>query len=225
MRRAVAGAGLCVLVAGVLLATQPEEQSRLSFEPVRVRHAVGPTYPLSSSAEGTVILRVTVNRSGDVARIDRIHDIPPLTEEAERAVRRWEFQPAKLDGTPLQSSFTASFTFVNWPQPAPPWEGGARPEMAAQFQPVQIISVARAPYPFNVAVSGTVILAVAVGRSGDIGHIDAIRGAPPLTAMAERALGKWKLRPAKLSGRSVTSVMLATFEFRVLTRSLPCCPR
>lgn len=86
------------------------------FEPVVVLSTVGAIPPFNSVAlqigpRREVSLRITVSKSGGIERMDVIHGIPSLTEQAERAVRKWKFQPAELGGKPIASPFIACFTF------------------------------------------------------------------------------------------------------------------
>ncbi|MGH9431405.1 MAG: energy transducer TonB [Terriglobia bacterium] len=68
-------------------------------------------YPPTSVAYGTVVLQVTVGKLGSIDDVKVIHDIPSLTQEAERTVRKWKFRPATFDGKPVASLMVASFTF------------------------------------------------------------------------------------------------------------------
>lgn len=81
------------------------------FTPVKVIANAPAPYPFFSVAAGTVVLEVTVDEAGAVKNISVLHDIPSLTEPAEKAVRRWKFKAATLDGKPVTTSMVASFAF------------------------------------------------------------------------------------------------------------------
>jgi TonB family protein len=99
------------LFLGCVWAAKPQEEESLRFKPVQVVSVVEPTYPANSIAKGTVILQVTVSGSGKIDEVTVIHQVPSLTEEAERTVRKWKFQPAQLNGTPVTSTMIAAFYF------------------------------------------------------------------------------------------------------------------
>jgi len=73
-------------------------------------------YPLGCSLSGTVILEVTVEKTGKAGNIKVIYGVPQLTEEAERSVRRWKFEPAHLNGQRMAAPVLAAFTFSLSPQ-------------------------------------------------------------------------------------------------------------
>jgi TonB family protein len=220
-RRTIAIIVPLVLLASGLRAAPPREETKAPFEPVQVLRVVPPDYPSGSIATGTVILKVTVGPSGNVRRLDVTHGIASLTSAAEQAVRRWQFRPARLAGSTTRSSTTAAISFVSTFASVPSWTAPPTRERASRFEPVQAVSVTGAVFPFTSgAVQGyppfvTVVLRVTVGRSGDIAHIDVLRGVTSLTKEAERTLRKWHFRPARLGGMPVASQMIATFTFRL----------
>ena len=67
--------------------------------------------PPECSVSGTVILEVTVEKTGGVGNIIVVHGVPKLTQEAERSVRRWNFQPARLKGQRVAAPVLAGLTF------------------------------------------------------------------------------------------------------------------
>jgi TonB family protein len=91
----------------------PDEQGNgLSFSPPLVTDVTYPRYPIHSVAQGTVVLQVIVGSSGKVESVQTIRDIEPLTAEALLAVRRWEFDPATMNGTQLPSRVTVAIFFT-----------------------------------------------------------------------------------------------------------------
>jgi len=111
MRRLAGTLALFCLLGGLLRAANPQKEKAPRFEPIQVVSAVQTIYPLMSLGFGTVILQVTVDKAGAIRKVEVIHGIPSLTEEAERSVRQWKFKPAQLDGKPVASPMVASFTF------------------------------------------------------------------------------------------------------------------
>lgn len=96
---------LCGISAG--LAT-PQDQPELKKQ-------VNPEYPTilkEAGIEGTVWLKVVIDEKGTVAKADTIKsDHPGFAEAALKAVRQWEFAPARKDGKPIKAEVTIPFRF------------------------------------------------------------------------------------------------------------------
>jgi TonB family protein len=105
---------ICILAIATALdgAQQDEKQTRRRFEPPSVVTATEAVYPLQSVVSGTVVLEVSLDDAGKIVDIRVVRGIASLTEPAERSVRQWTFQPAKLRGKPLSSKIVVAFSFV-----------------------------------------------------------------------------------------------------------------
>lgn len=82
----------------------------------RYRRNPAPDYPEEARRlrqEGVVLLRVQVNARGrvDEAEVERSSGSPSLDQAATRAVRRWEFEPARRGDTPVASTVTVPVRF------------------------------------------------------------------------------------------------------------------
>ena len=200
------------LVAGSLWAAQGNDSHR--FDPTRVVSAAGTMYPLGSSVSGTVILEVTVEKTGEVGNIIVVHGVPKLTEEAERSVRRWKFQPAHLNGRRVAAPVLAAFTFslsLQWfsgPDHVQP-----RRKELAPYEPIRIISTSPVNNPAPDVAFGAVTLQAIVDAAGAVGKIEVMDGIPPLAEEAERSVRQWKFLPAKFEGSPLTTPMVALFLF------------
>jgi len=73
------------LLAGSLWAAQAKVSHR--FDPARVVSTIGTLYPIDSTMSGTVILEVTVEKTGKAGNMVVVHGVPKLTDEAERSIR------------------------------------------------------------------------------------------------------------------------------------------
>jgi TonB family protein len=76
---------------------------------------VDPIYPpLARQAriQGSVILQVVINKSGDVENIQLFSGHPMLAPAAIDAVRQWEYKPYLLNGEPVEveTAVTVNFT-------------------------------------------------------------------------------------------------------------------
>jgi TonB family protein len=108
------GFWICILGIAITLgaAQQGEKQAKRRFEPPSVVTATEAVYPLQSVVSGTVVLEVTLDESGKITATRVVRGIASLTESAERSVKQWTFQAAKLDGKPVSSRIVVAFSFV-----------------------------------------------------------------------------------------------------------------
>lgn len=100
------------LAPGLALVMVTTQETPPHFAPAQVVEVTDTYYPPLSVAFGTVVLQVTIAESGEIQDIKVIRDIPSLTREAVRSVRKWKFKPAALEGKPVASSIPVAFTFT-----------------------------------------------------------------------------------------------------------------
>ena len=107
-------AWICIIGFGVgpCTAQQGAKQTRRRFDSPSVVTATEAVYPLQSVASGTVVLEVSLDDAAKITDIRVVRGIASLTEPAERSVRQWTFQAAKLDGKPVSSRIVVAFSFV-----------------------------------------------------------------------------------------------------------------
>jgi len=72
-------------------------------------------YPANSIASGTVILDVTIDKSGGITKIHVIRSVPSLTPQSIKAVKCWEVRAAAYKDQPVASHTVVAFVF---PSPA-----------------------------------------------------------------------------------------------------------
>jgi TonB family protein len=75
---------------------------------------VPPAYPPEARAQGiqgTVMLRLLVNREGIVTALERISGPVELAPAAEEAVRQWRYRPFILMGEPVNVQTKAQLNF------------------------------------------------------------------------------------------------------------------
>lgn len=83
--------------------------AQLQPQPLEVIAAMFAQYPVNSVSMGTVVLRVSVDKVGNVVSTTAVRRIPSLTSQCIRAVKEWRFKPAKFEGTPSPSSVALAF--------------------------------------------------------------------------------------------------------------------
>ena len=83
-------------------------------QPPVLIHQVAPEYPLMarvSHTEGTVRLQATIGRDGAIQKLVTLSGPTVLVPAAERAVRRWVYRPALLDGRPVEAETNIEIDF------------------------------------------------------------------------------------------------------------------
>lgn len=81
--------------------------------PRKVR-SVNPEYPADArraGLAGVVVLECTIDPRGEVGDMTVLRGVPPLTESAMKAVKRWRYEPTLLDGVPVPVIMTVTVNF------------------------------------------------------------------------------------------------------------------
>lgn len=80
-----------------------------------LRKRVDPIYTNAARREkvrGIVVLKVTVHPNGAVGSVFAVRTLPHgLTQEAIKAVKQWQYEPATLDGRPVKVSIEIAIRF------------------------------------------------------------------------------------------------------------------
>jgi len=76
------------------------------------RSILDPGYPPSSTANGVVILELTINRKGVPANVRTVQGVPSLTEVSREVIRTWSFMPAVESGEPVEGTLVVVFSFL-----------------------------------------------------------------------------------------------------------------
>jgi TonB family protein len=88
----------------------------------RLLRRADPVYPdsaLRARAEGDVTLEITVGLRGGIERANVVKSIPLLDQAALDAVKKWEFDPGLMEGSPIQATLEVTIHF-SLPAPIPP---------------------------------------------------------------------------------------------------------
>jgi TonB family protein len=81
------------------------------FNPPEITSGQFAVYPVNSIASGTVILDVTIDKSGGVAEVHVIRSVPSLTPQSIKAVKSWVFRAATYKDQPVTSHMVVAFVF------------------------------------------------------------------------------------------------------------------
>ena len=188
---------------------------------------VAPVYPpLARQAriQGTVMLRVVIDKAGDVANIQLISGHPMLAPAAMEAVKQWKYQPYLVDGKPVEVETKVQVNFALGQRPTPEGTvgdapGGLAPAVtnsAANGGSVVRVSesVMRAMctqksdplYPasaIQAKIEGTVTLNARINKAGEVEQVTVVTGHPMLVPPSIEAVKQWKYQPYLLNGEPV----------------------
>ncbi|MBC7785867.1 MAG: energy transducer TonB [Methylophilaceae bacterium] len=98
-------------------ASPVHEKTGVSISASYAKNNQKPEYPTMSrrlNEQGTVVLLVLVLEDGTAGKVDikRSSGFPLLDDAAKVAVIQWHFIPAKIDGKPINESYSLSIPFV-----------------------------------------------------------------------------------------------------------------
>jgi TonB family protein len=99
----------------VSLPPAPRDPEDSDCNPPQITSGQYAIYPANSIASGTVILDVTIDKSGGITKIHVIRGVPSLTRQSIKAVKSWEFRAAAYKDQPVASHTVVAFVF---PSPA-----------------------------------------------------------------------------------------------------------
>jgi TonB family protein len=197
--------------------TRSESQGQASTAPAPLSLVPAP-FPSQSFFGGEVVLDALVDRSGGVSDVRVTHGEDPFVDKALAAVRTWMFTPARSGGQAVESRITIAFEF---PQPYIPPRSATVHHYSDDASQWTVGDTAPAPtsttepaYPDPSAKPGSVILYGSVDKTGQLGSIQVVRGAEPLTQAALAAAQGWKFEPAMQQGNTVDSAVVIAVSFR-----------
>jgi TonB family protein len=94
---------------------QPVKASDVDQKPRRVIKQVNAIYPQDAKeakVQGDVELELRVAKDGTVAEVRVIKGIPQLDKAASEAAKQWTFEPATVDGKPVEVSCRMMIRFA-----------------------------------------------------------------------------------------------------------------
>jgi TonB family protein len=101
-------------VAAPVVTSTPSMIAQSTLEPLKVIKRVAPVYPpvaRQRMMSATVVLEATVDQEGKVKDVHLVSGSPIFREAAFDAVKQWVYQPARLNGQPIEQKTTIQLTF------------------------------------------------------------------------------------------------------------------
>jgi len=107
--------GVAIEGLKISLPPTPPGPEDSGFSPPQIASGQFAIYPVNSMASGTVVLEVTIDKSGGVGKVHVIRGVVSLTSQSIKAVKSWEFRAATYKDQPVASHMVVAFVF---PSPA-----------------------------------------------------------------------------------------------------------
>jgi TonB family protein len=210
--------------------------------PGRLVYRVDPQYPKEArkqNIQGHVLLKVTVEKNGNVDDIAILSGDLILADAAVDAVSAWRFEPYTQSGSSVKALQKLSFHFVpgerigkldtpiEAPTRATPWSLADQniPSEAKVYSVGPGVTYPRAVYApppeytraaKKINFQGACLLSLIIGPDGQARDIKVIRAlGKGLDAKAIEAVSKWKFQPAMRNGQAVAVLIEVEAQFRI----------
>lgn len=170
-----------------------------------------PVYPQElkeKGISGSVSVRFTVNPVGDVKDIVILESDHELFATAAReALAGWKFEPATLDGVPVESDVKLSIPF------------NIADQASSLNRPPKPLYNPKPNYPRTLrdeGVTGYVKVQVVVDVTGEVQDIEVVASDNELfSEEAVKVLKKWKFAPALENGQPISSRVQFSIPFKI----------
>jgi len=176
-----------------------------------------PSPPPNTLSASSVLSDVIVDSQGKVRQITVREGMNPFSDATTRAVRQWNFQPAKVNNRTVESTVGVLMVY----RPASFGNsavGGAtlgftEPLPGQTDHPPLPLEISDTGYPPASTAMGVVVLELTIERSGRLAGIRTVRDIPSLTEIARDAVQSWKFIPAMESGQAIDGSLIVGISF------------
>jgi outer membrane biosynthesis protein TonB len=97
----------------------PVSKKGPAYLPAQLNTATFAPYPAQATAQGAVVLNVSLDANGNAAKVATLRDVPQLTAAASGALSNWNFSAATYDGKPIPSNMVVAIVFRSPSAPLP----------------------------------------------------------------------------------------------------------
>jgi len=95
----------------VLPPDEPGSRVHGDYVPVGILSFAYPDYPVNSVAWGSVVVQLTVDKSGEITGVDFLHGLAGFNNFVSDALKKWRFQAATLNNKTIASKTVIAFIF------------------------------------------------------------------------------------------------------------------
>jgi TonB family protein len=202
-------------IASSQTASTEKVETPPQLKPESVAYPEYPEEALDDGIEGEVLLDVVVGSDGTVKEVtvkEGVPECPALEESAIEAVKEWTFEPALLDGEPIESEILVPLAFNL--DDTKPLEVTEPPKLIMDLCPLPEYPKAE----LKARVEGKVLIEVMVKADGSVVGatvVEGIEGHPDMDRAAVDAVTKWRFEPATADGVPVDMKINIPIEFRL----------
>lgn len=174
-------------------------------------HRVKPIPPgnLRIGTENVVMLKATIDKSGNVEKLQMLSGYPMLVPTALEAVKQWKYRPYEVNGIPRVVETTIRVEFSKASEggtgtPAPQAEAPVL--VTAEDMRDRLVYKVAPVYPplaRQARIQGTVILSIIINKLGEVRDTQLVNGHPMLVPAAVEAVKKWRYIPYESDGETV----------------------
>lgn len=196
---------------GERLVKEFEKQTQLADQRSKLKpiKSINPAYRpevARTQIEGTVIVRVVVDRDGTVSSAKALSGPPELFQASVDAAKQWQFEPPEQ--APITTNLEMKYGLES--KPCPPGQKGSHPVILraerlpmktgrpGQLSVVADIDVPPPPYPEEARERGTegeLELFITVARNGDVIGARVVKSLDPVVDKAALATVRtWKFK-------------------------------
>ncbi|MFL6388083.1 MAG: energy transducer TonB [Terriglobales bacterium] len=167
----------------------------------------------------TVVIEVTVSADGMVRKAKAVSGkIEALKDAAEKTVKKWEFEPYLVNGTPVPVRTAITLNFNNTLDHYRDPKGDAPVHLDANAAQGLIAKRVDPQYPPDARlahIQGSVQLRVIVGEDGRVHALHIIKGHPMLAAAVYSAVRQWEFKPYVENGKTLPVDTNVTVTFTI----------
>jgi TonB family protein len=167
----------------------------------------------------TVAIEVTVSAEGKVRKAKAVSGkIEALKDAAEKTVKKWEFEPYLVNGTPVPVRTEITLNFNNTLDHYRDPNGDAPVHLDERSAKGLIAKNVQPQYPQDARlahIQGVVELRVIVGEDGRVHALHIIKGHPMLATAAYNAVRQWEFKPYVENGKTLPVDTKETVTFSI----------
>ena len=190
----------------------------VGYQAPRLTTVVPPSAPWNVVIGNTVLAMAEVNTVGDVTDVRVLQGVPPFREESVKAISKWKFEPAQLDGHAVASQVSVLIMFrphaFSHEGLGGPSFGFTPPETPKGDHPVLPHFIFDPGWPVTRYMNeGVAVFELDITQGGGVDGIRTVRDVPATAEYARHVVMQWVFTPAVVNGRPVRSRTVVAISF------------
>lgn len=193
-------------------------------------HKVPPKFPqdLGPSVQGPVILRASIDKDGNIARLDVVSGHPSLVAAAIDAVKQWRYRPYLLHGEAVEVTTTIGVGYLRIGNDRPEQVAAASrdranddrnevqlPSSLASTLLMRKVPPVYPPLARQALIQGLVVLSIVINKDGEVRDVKLVSGHPMLAPAATTAVKQWRYKPYVADDQPVDVATTVQVNFKI----------